>query len=85
MDNDAKFGAKENAAFASGGNYSTPAARRKDDSGDFLLPKERKYPYKINGKISCKLLRAAMSRAGEYGQADVAKRAKALWTEHCGG
>jgi hypothetical protein len=83
MDNGASFGKKENAAFNSGGEYSTPAKRRKDDSGDFLMPAERKYPYKIDGKISCKLLRAAMSRAGQQGATGVAKRAKSLYTEHC--
>lgn len=82
MSND-KFGPKENSTFASGGKYSTPKHRQEDaKASDFLQPAERKYPYKINGKPSLKLLRAAMSRAKEFGHTEIYNKAKRLWEEH---
>lgn len=83
-DNDAKFTGATKKAFQPGGTYSSRKNREKDDSGDFLMPAERKYPFKINGKISCKLVRAAMSRAGQNGETEVSKKAHALFEEHCG-
>lgn len=85
MAND-KFNKAESSKFAPGGAYSTPEKRKTEASaGDFLMPTERKYPYKVNGKISCNLLRAAMSRAGQQGERVVESRAKKLYADHCEG
>lgn len=82
--NDYAFNKKEDASFESGGKYSTPEKRKTEaKSSDFLMPAERKYPYKEGGKISCNLLKAAMSRAGQNKEASVEARAKELFNEHC--
>jgi hypothetical protein len=79
-----KFNKKEQSAFKSGGEYSTPKKRKEEaNSSDFLLPGERKFPYKIGGKISCNLLHAAVSRAAQNNYPDVERRAKALIAKHC--
>lgn len=79
-----KFNKQESAAFAPGGNYSTPKERKVDaKASDFLLPTERKYPYKVGGKISCNLLKAAMSRAKQNGEMAVHKKATDLYNEEC--
>lgn len=78
-----QFNAAEKSAFAPGGSLSTPKKRGGRPAGDFLLPSERKYPYKVNGAISCDLLRAAISRAGQNKERGVESKAKALFNEHC--
>ena len=79
-----KFNSKEDAAFASGGKYSTPAKRQEDAKpSDFLMPSERKYPYKIAGKISCNLLKAAISRAAQNNESGVKAKAESLYHDHC--
>ena len=78
------FGTKENKAFGHHGIYSTEKQRRERASAsDFLLPKERKYPYKLNGKIDCKLLLAAIHRAGQYHESAVLAHAQRLYDQHC--
>jgi len=83
----AKFGEREESAFAygkRGGKYSTPKRRReRAKASDFLLPKERKFPYKIGGKISCKLLLAAIRRGGQHGYPEVQAKARKLYSSHC--
>ena len=84
MADNKKFTSGVEKLFEHGGKYSTPKQRReKAKVSDFLLPKERKYPYKVNGKISCKLLRAAITRAGQYKETSVQKRAERLYYRHC--
>lgn len=78
-----KFNKSEESKFAPGGQYSTPKHREDAPASDFLMPAERKYPYKVNGKISCNLLRAAMSRAGQNNEGAVGNKAKELWETHC--
>lgn len=77
------FNSKEKKAFAPGGSLSTPKQRKDVPADHFLLPKERKYPYKANGQISCNLLKAAISRAGQNGEAAVESRAKKLYADNC--
>lgn len=82
-ENNGKFNTKEKAAFAPGGHLSTPKKRESVASSDFLMPGEKKYPYKIAGKISCHLLKAAMSRAGQNNESAVESHAKSLFQTHC--
>jgi hypothetical protein len=80
----AKFTGKVKEAFEPGGKFSTEKQRReKAKPSDFLMPAQRKFPYKINGKVSCPLLRAAMVRAGQTGRTDVEARARRLYEQHC--
>jgi len=66
------------------GKYSTPKKRRTmAKASDFLLPKERKFPYKIRGKISCPLLRAAIRRAAQHGYPQVEAKARRLYNRYC--
>ncbi len=82
--NNGKYNKKDESAFESGGKYSTPHKRETEaKASDFLMPSERKYPYKISGQISCHLLKAAMSRAGQNSESAVESKAKALYNEHC--
>lgn len=61
--------------------------RKEMPSHAFLLPKERKFPFKVKRKgkwvISCKGLRQAMIRAQQYGYAKVLKKARELYEKHC--
>ncbi|NIA04110.1 MAG: hypothetical protein GWP09_02050 [Nitrospiraceae bacterium] len=78
------FGTKENKAFGHKGKYSTPKQRKeKANSSDFLLPGERKYPYKLNGKIDCKLVRAAITRAAQNHESTVLAHAQRIYDQHC--
>lgn len=82
--NDGKFSKRENKAFSSGGMYSTPHKRQVEaKASDFLMPAARKYPYKVGGKISCNLLKAAISRAGQQGEKQVEARARSLFEDNC--
>lgn len=81
----AGFNSKEKAQFAPGGSLSTPKERKQVPSDHFLLPSQRKYPYKdSSGKISCNMLRAAISRAGQNNEGAVEARARALLKSNCG-
>lgn len=61
--------------------------REEMPSHAFLLPKERKFPFKkkVNGKwvISCEGLRQAIVRAQQHGYASVLKKARQLYQKHC--
>lgn len=62
-----------------------PSEREKVPASHYLLPKERKFPYRNkDGSINCRLLRAAISRAAQHGYEEVERRARALYREHCG-
>lgn len=67
-----------------GGSLSTPKKRKSVPADHFLMPGERKYPYMVDGKISCNLLRAAISRAGQNNEKDVEARARKMFDMHCG-
>jgi len=61
-----------------------PSDREKVKPSYFLLPKERKFPYKNkDGSINCKLLRGALTRAGQYGYKSVQSKAKKLYEKYC--
>ncbi|MBW6395537.1 hypothetical protein KZX47_10290 [Thermus sp. SYSU G05001] len=63
-----------------------PAEREKVPASHYLMPKERKFPYRNkDGSINCRLLRAAISRAAQHGYEEVERRARALYQKHCGG
>lgn len=63
------FGKKEKSA-------AYGPARAKMPASYFLLPSERKFPYKTaEGKVSPKLLMAAYKRAKQYGYTSVATKA----------
>lgn len=79
-----KFNKSEAAATGPGGSLSTPKKRELVPADHFLLPEKRKFPFKVNGKISCDLLRAAQVRAKQNGYTAVAKEAKSLFDKHCG-
>ena len=50
----------------------------------FLMPKERKFPYKTRtGSISCTGLLQAIRRAQQHGYQSVMKRAQSLYAKHC--
>lgn len=51
----------------------------------FLLPNEKKFPYKnpITGKIDCRLLRAAITRAAQHNYPKVESKARKLYQKHC--
>lgn len=83
MSQNGAFNKKESAAFEPGGKLSTPKERKTDNASDFLMPAERKYPYKVGGQISCNLLKAAMSRAMQNNEMAVHKKAKQLFMDHC--
>ena len=58
--------------------------RKKAPKDYFLDPDSRKYPYKTwDGRISCELLRRAMSLASLHGHTQIYERAKALYERHC--
>jgi len=72
------FGTKEEAA-------AHGKQRKELPDSYFLLPSERKFPYKTaDGKISKKLLMAAYKRARQYGYESVAQKAKQLLKKHFG-
>lgn len=84
MSKHGEFTEKEESTFESGGKYSTPKHREEEaKESDFLMPSERKYPYKVGGKISCNLLKAAMSRSKQHGEMEVHKKAKGMFMDHC--
>ena len=79
-----EFTTKEEAAFETGGALSTPKHRMEEaKDADFLMPEERKYPYKVKGQISCNLLKAAITRSAQNNETEVNKKAKALFNDHC--
>lgn len=79
-----EFTGKEQAAFEHGGELSTPKHREEDaKESDFLMPAERKYPYKVKGRISCNLLKAAITRSAQNNEQEVNKKAKNLFNELC--
>lgn len=79
-----EFTAKEEAAFEHGGPLSSPKHRAEEaKDSDFLMPEERKYPYKIKGQVSCNLLKAAIVRSAQNNEMEVNKKAKNLFNDLC--
>lgn len=61
-----------------------PSEREELPRDYFLLPKERKFPYRNrDGSINCKLLRAAMTRAAQFGYREVYEKARRLYDRFC--
>jgi len=61
-----------------------PVERRELPAHHFLLPKERKFPYKNkDGTVNCRLLRAVIVRSAQHGYPNVEKRARKLYERHC--
>ncbi len=58
--------------------------RKKAPAGFFLLPGERKFPIKNkDGSLNCNLVRAAITRAAQYGYSSVEAKARRLYEEYC--
>lgn len=58
--------------------------RAKVPANFFLLPGDRKFPYKNkDGTLNCNLLRAAITRAAQYGYASVESKARNLYEQYC--
>ena len=61
-----------------------PERRKKAPSDYFLDPSSRKYPYRTwDGKISCELLRRALSLSALHKHSQIYDRAKSLYEKHC--
>lgn len=65
----------------------SPKKRKKLSEELFLVPEERKFPYRDpkTGKIRCDLLRAAIVRAAQHGYLQTAKKARRLYQMYCKG
>lgn len=60
------------------------STRKEAPARNFLMPKERKFPYRNkDGSINCNLLRAAIVRAAQHGYAAVEKKARSLYEKYC--
>lgn len=77
------FSNEETKQFDPGGPLSTPKQRKTVPADHFLMPAQRKYPYKINGKVNCDLLRAAIARAGQNGESEVEAKARSIFKNTC--
>jgi len=68
--------------------WTAPTARKKVPSNHFLMPKEKKFPYKnADGTVNCGGLKAAYSAArgarGAPKRPKIASKAKRLLNKHC--
>ena len=64
--------------------YAKGRGRKKLPRSAFLLPSKRKFPYKTaSGAVSCRMLKAAITRAAQYGYAGVKAKAKRLYQRYC--
>lgn len=52
-------------------------------SGDYLDGAAKKYPFKVQGRISCNLLKAAIVRSAQDGNSEVNKKARDLFDDNC--
>lgn len=63
-----------------------PSERKRLPSSYFLLPKERKFPYRNkDGSINCNLLRAAKVRARQHGYTELIPLIDRLINRYCKG
>lgn len=61
-----------------------PSERKEVPARYFLLPEERKFPYRNkDGSLNCNLLRAAIVRAAQHGYKQVEEKARKLYERHC--
>ena len=61
-----------------------PGQRRKMPASHFLLPSQRKFPYRNpDGTINCRLVRAAISRAAQHGYPQVKAKAQRIYQRNC--
>lgn len=61
-----------------------PTEREELPGEYFLLPSERKFPYRNkDGTINCRLLRAAITRAAQHGYREVEEKARRLYERYC--
>jgi len=65
--------------------YLTQKRRRDYPKSYFLLPEERKFPYRDpdSGAIHCGLVRAAITRAAQYGYRSIEEKARNIYTKYC--
>jgi len=60
--------------------------RKKLPKDYFLLPEERKFPYRNkDGSVNCRMLRAAIQRAAQHGYRAVEQKARRLYKKYCQG
>jgi len=61
-----------------------PSQREEAKASNFLMPEERKFPYKNkDGSINCKLVRAAITRAAQHGHTKVEAKARRIYEKYC--
>lgn len=61
-----------------------PKERRELPRDYFLMPDERKFPYRNkDGSINCRLLRAAITRAAQHGYKEIEEKARRLYEKYC--
>ena len=61
-----------------------PSERAKLPANFFLLPGSRKYPYRNkDGSLNCNLIRAAITRAGQFKETGVQTKAQRLYAQYC--
>lgn len=61
-----------------------PREREKLPADYFLMPKERKFPWRNkDGSVNCNLLRAAIVRAAQHNHPEVEKKARELYQQYC--
>ena len=63
-----------------------PSERKALPKDFFLLPSERKFPYRNkDGSVNCRMLRAAIRRAAQHGYPEVERKARRLFQKYCQG
>jgi|Deesub1362A_J573_1020465.scaffolds.fasta_scaffold01665_2 hypothetical protein len=61
-----------------------PSERQELPRDHFLLPEERKFPYRNkDGSVNCRMLKAAMTRAAQHGYREVYEKARRLYQRYC--
>jgi len=80
----------KSAAKVTNAEWEAPPQSIRDElpADYFLLPSERKFPYREwkgpnKGAINCNGLRAAITRAAQHGYAEVERKARELYERHC--
>lgn len=61
-----------------------PSERKEVPEKYFLMPSERKFPYRNkDGSLNCRLVRAAIVRAAQHGYPEVEKKARKIYEKFC--
>jgi len=64
--------------------YAKGRGRKRLPRSAFLLPSRRKFPYRTaSGAVSCRMLKAAVTRAAQHGYPTVRAKAKRLYQRYC--